>query len=115
MNDAGSHHWDGISVSIITVATILTVGMFGLLGFSGLDESTPDSVLWLLYLTVIGALLSYMVCVGNALIATFELTTSWSSKLGHYQQMALWFFILVVCTVGTACVIATGRLVGFHG
>jgi len=111
MNDEESRHWDNVCIGLMTLETLVVVGMFGLLGFGGATKDALSSeIRWVISLAAIGASLTYLLCIGSGIEAIFNTTLSPAGKLAKCRTLAIQFLVTIGFVILVACVTVVSHL-----
>ena len=111
MTEEESWHWDTICIGLMTLETLVVVGMFGLLGFGGAtNESIGAKFQWTISFSAIGASLIYLFCIGSGTEAIFDTPLIRTNKLAKCRALANGFVATVGFVVVVACITVVSQL-----
>ena len=96
MTDEENRHWDNVRIGLMTLETLVVVGMFGLLGFGGATkEALSAEARWVISLAAVGASLNYLLCIGSGIEAIFDDSLSPAGEVAKCRTLANQFLVTI--------------------
>ena len=112
MSEHENRHWDTVAIGIMTIATIVVVGLFGLLGFSTAEFSsgTASTVNAVKLLLAAFALPSYILCLGYGTDAIIDVSGIPERKIAKCRYLIYTFLITAGMVGSVAALTVIGQL-----
>ena len=89
MIEEESRHLDTVCIGVMTLATVLAIATFGLVGLQAqVGGLGKGYISWLISIALVGVWLLYLPCVGAGVAAIFEVVDS-QEKRSKSHEMGL--------------------------
>ena len=114
MSERENRHWDTVAIGIMTIATIIVVGMFGLLGFSGGESASgaARTVNAVKLLLAAFALPAYIFCLGFGTDVIMDVSGIPGRKIAKCRHLINTFLVTAVMVGLVAALTVIGQLDG---
>ena len=108
MSDDERRHLDTLAIGIMTLATVIVAGMFGLLGFATWDNEGSDQLIeWVIAASGAGAAVAYFVCVTTGVDVLNDVSPD---KLQKFRALTNGFLFTAGTVVIVAALVIISRL-----
>ena len=115
MSDEQKRHWDSVSIGMMTLATAIVAGMFGLLGLGNVPRNAPpDLAEAVVLLAAAVAVLLYLLCLTFGANALLDTSNSGDAKFAMTRRLIQTFYVMVVFVVVVACLTIIYQLGGYE-
>ena len=100
MSDEQKRHWDTVCIGMMTLATAVIAGIFGLLGLGNAARSNPPDLVGVVILfAAIVSVLLYLLCLMYGIEAILDTSSSGNTKFALARRLINTFYAMVVFVV----------------
>ncbi len=111
MSDEAKRHWDTISIGMMTLATAVIAGMFGLLGLGNVSRKvSPDLAEVAILMAAVVAALLYLACLMYGTNAILDTSSSGDAKFTSARRLIHTFYVMAAIVVLVAGLTIAYRL-----